>query len=286
MEFLSDNLQEKVDELREALLDEVSDKIRDKVESYENAPVVAYKLDDEEHKIQWGTDCDELLACTNEAFLTLLKYQLTGADYAVLIKGDILCDIILSGLFDGLVVKSIRVPKIEKESDSNDELDKIFLGFEVDPTENTAFVKYWNYMTGGALENMRRESLVLIVPGDKSMTKATQTAILDTLLLVHAMGTDSDPDANNDDIELFPAARAESVLYTLELLKDLLDFDYRLFTLPEVAVEAIKLTYGEEEAQGVTPETLGKKIVCNVPNTEEELLALKSNYGIAVEFWV
>ena len=145
MEFLSESLYEKVEDFRNALLDEVRSEIESKIESYGNATVTAYTLEGEERKIRWGDYCDALLNRANEAFLELVKSKLAGVPYTVVIVKGTLYDIFFSGLFKGLNIDLVRVPKPDDE-DYKQNFGKAYAYFTVDTTVDSAFTRYWKYM--------------------------------------------------------------------------------------------------------------------------------------------
>lgn len=282
MEFLSENLYGKVEDFRSALLDEVRGELQDKVDSHANTTVTAYTLDDEERKLRWSDSFDALLNRVNEAFLELVKAKLVGVDYVVLIHKGTLCDILFSGLFKGLRIESVRVPKSEDE-DYKQNFGKVYAYFSVDTTVDSAFIGYWKYMTEDALKSMKQEELVVLPPGNKPFTNRTKKVILDTLLLVHAIYTNPELGDIGTDIVSFPIVRAESVLYTLKKLSSRLKFIYEVFTFLEVVMESLRETFGDK-AKRVTIKTLGTCIINELPDDEAEYTKLRKDLGIAIEF--
>ena len=282
MEFLSENLYEKVEDFRNALLDEVRGELQEKVDSHQNATVTAYTLDSEERKIRWSDSYDALLNRVNEAFLELVKAKLAGVDYVVVILKGTLCDILFSGLFKGLSIESVRVPKSDDE-DYEQNFGKVYAYFSVDTTVDSAFVWYWKYMTEDALKGMKQEELVVLPPSNKPFTNRTKQVILDTLLLVHAIYTNPELGDIGTDIVSFPIVRAESVLYTLKKISSRLKFIYEVFTFLEVVMESLRETFGDK-AKRVTSKTLGTCIVNELPDDEAEYDKLRKDLGIAIEF--
>lgn len=282
MEFLSENLYEKVEDFRNALLDEVRGELQGKVDSHANATVTAYTLDDEERKIRWSDSYDALLDRVNEAFLELVKAKLAGVDYVVVSYKGTLCAILFSGLFKGLSIESVRVPKSEDE-DYKQNFGKVYAYFSVDTTVGSAFVEYWKYMTEDAIKSMKQEELVVLPPSNKPFTNRTKQVILDTLLLVHAIYTNPELGDIGTDIVSFPIVRAESVLYTLKKLSSKVKFIYEVFTFLEVVMESLRETFGSK-AKMVTSKTLGTCIVNELPDDEAEYSKLRKDLGIAIEF--
>lgn len=282
MEFLSENLYEKVEDFRNALLDEVRGELQEKVDSHANATVTAYALDGEERKLRWRDSFDALLNRANEAFLELVKAKLAGVDYVVVIYKGTLFDILFSGLFKGLSIDSVRVPKADDE-DYKQNFGKAYAYFTVDTTVDSAFVGYWKYMTEDALKGMNQEELVVLPPNNKPFTNRTKKVILDTLLLVHAIYTNPELGDIGTDIVSFPIVRAESVLYTLKKLSSNLKFIYEVFTFLEVVMESLRETFGNK-AKRVTIKTLGTCIINELPDDEAEYNKLRKDLGIAIEF--
>lgn len=282
MEFLSENLYEKVEDFRNALLNEVRCELQEKVDSHSNATVTAYTLDSEERKIRWSDSNDALLNRVNEAFLELVKAKLAGVDYTVVILKGTLCDILFSGLFKGLSIESARVPKSDDE-DYEQNFGKVYAYFSVDTTVDSAFVRYWKYMTEDALKGMKQEELVVLSPSNKPFTNRTRQVILNTLLLVHAIYTNPELGEVDTDIVSFPIVRAESVLYTLKKLSSRLRFIYEVFTFSEVVMESLRETFGDK-AKRVTNKTLGTCIINELPDGEVEYDKLRKDLGIAIEF--
>lgn len=282
MEFLSESLYEKVEDFRNALLNEVRSEIENKIESYGNATVTAYTVEGEEHKIRWDDAHDAILNRVNEAFLELVKSKLAGVPYTVVIFKGTLYDIFFSGLFKGLSIDSVRVPKPDDE-DYKQNFGKVYAYFTVDTTVDSAFVRYWQYMTEDALKAMKQEELVVLPSNNKPFTNRTKKVILDTLLLVHAIYTNPELGDIGTDIVSFPIVRAESVLYTLKKLSSKVGFIYEVFTFPEVVMESIRETFGDK-AKRVTIKTLGTCIINELPDDEAEYNKLRKDLGIAIEF--
>ncbi len=282
MEFLSESLYEKVEDFRNALLDEVRSKIESKIESYGNATVTAYTVEGEERKIRWSDSYDAILNRVNEAFLELVKAKLAGVPYTVVVFKGTLYDIFFSGLFKGLSIESVRVPKPDDE-DYKQNFGKAYAYFMVDTTVDSAFTRYWKYMTEDALKDMKQEESVVLSPNSNPFTNRTRQVILDTLLLVLAIYTNPELGEVDTDIVSFPIVRAESVLYTLKKLSSKIGFIYEVFTFPEVVMESLGETFGDK-AKRVTSKTLGTCIINELPDDEAEYNKLRQDLGIAIEF--
>lgn len=282
MEFLSESLYEKVEDFRNALLDEVRSEIESKIESYGNATVTAYTVEGEERKLRWDDAHDAMLNRVNEAFLELVKSKLAGVPYTVVVFKGTLYDIFFSGLFKGLSIESVRVPKPDDE-DYKQNFGKAYAYFMVDTTVDSAFTRYWKYMTEDALKDMKQEESVVLSPNSKPFTNRTKHVILDTLLLVLAIYTNPELGEVDTDIVSFPIVRAESVLYTLKQLSSKVGFIYEVFTFPEVVMESLRETFGDK-AKRVTNKTLGTYIINELPDDEAEYNKLRQDLGIAIEF--